>query len=84
MVPHDMQDKKPAWYDRRIYAVTTEREREGVLYFQRVLGLEQTGQLDAGTVSHIRGLQVLAGLRVTGIIDDATAYEIERIFPYGA
>lgn len=84
MTPHDMPDKKPAWYDRRIFAVTTEREREGVLYFQRVFGLAETGELDPGTVSHIRGLQAIAGIRTTGIIDDATASEIERIFPYGA
>ena len=84
MTPHDMQDKKPGWYDRRIYAVTTKREREGVLYFQRVFGLPETGELDDGTVSHIRGLQAIAGIRTSGIIDDATAMEIERIFPYGA
>lgn len=84
MTPHDMQDKKPSWYVRRIYAVTTEDDRRGVLYFQRVFGLKETGELDEGTVSHIRGLQQLAGLRTTGIIDDATAMEIERIFPEGA
>jgi hypothetical protein len=84
MTPHDMQDKKPSWYDRRIFAVTTEREREGVLYFQRVFGLPETGELDNGTVSHIRGLQAMMGLRTSGIIDDATAIEIERIFPEGA
>lgn len=84
MIPHDRQAEKPGWYTSRIYAVTTDREREGVLYFQRVFGLKETGELDDGTVSHIRGLQLLAGIRTTGIIDDATAEEIERIFPYGA
>lgn len=75
---------KPAWYDRRIYAVTTEQERSAVKYVQRVLGLRETGDLDEETKSHIRGLQVLFGLRPTAVIDDETAEQIERIFPYGA
>lgn len=75
---------KPAWYDRRIYVVTTEQEAEAVKYVQRVLGLRETGELDPETQSHIRGLQTLFGLRTTGIIDDPTAEQIERIFPYGA
>lgn len=72
------------WYERRIYAVTTQQEREAVLHVQLVLGIDQTGELDEPTKSHIRGLQSLFGLRTTGIIDDATAEQIERIFPYGA
>lgn len=75
---------KPTWYERRIYAVTNEREREAVVYVQRVLGLEESGELSEETKSHIRGLQALFGLRTSGIIDDATAEQIERIFPYGA
>jgi hypothetical protein len=75
---------KPSWYERRIYAVTNEQEREAVVYVQRVLGLEESGELNDETKSHIRGLQALFGLRTSGIIDDATAEQIERIFPYGA
>lgn len=75
---------KLAWYERRVYAVTTEKEAETVSYVQRVLGLRETGDLDEQTKSHIRGLQALFGLRTSGIIDDATAEQIERIWPYGA
>lgn len=75
---------KLPWYRRRIYAVTNEEEREAVLHVQLVLGLEQTGELDEGTKSHIRGLQALFGIRPSGFIDDATAEQIERIYPYGA
>lgn len=75
---------KPSWYDRRIYTVTTDYEREAVTYVQRVLRCKETGELDNETVSHIRGLQVLFGLHPSGIIDDATAEQIERIFPFGA
>lgn len=75
---------KIPWYTRRVYVVTTQEERDTVLYVQRVLGIDQTGELDDATKSHIRGLQVLFGLRVNGIVDDDTAEEIERIWPYGA
>lgn len=84
MTPHDTDAVKPVWYTSRIYAVTTPADRDAVLYFQRVFGLKETGELDDGTKSHIRGLQMLEGIRTSGIIDDATAYAIERIFPYGA
>ncbi len=75
---------RPAWYERRIYAVTNDREADAVKYVQRVLGLRETGELTEETQSHIRGLQALFGLRTTGIIDDATAEQIENIWPYGA
>ncbi len=73
-----------SWYSKRIIIPTTEEEHDAVKYVQRVLGLQETGELDEGTKSHIRGLQTLFGLRTTGILDDATAEQIERIFPYGA
>lgn len=81
---HDRPAKKPAWYTSRIYAVVTQADRDAVLYFQRAFGLNETGQLDDTTVSHIRGVQMLADIPRSGIIDDLTAEEIERIFPYGA
>lgn len=75
---------KPAWYERRIYAATSKQDHEAVTYVQRVLGMKETGELDDETTSRIRGFQVLFGLRPSGIIDDATADQVERIFPYGA
>lgn len=74
----------PIWYTRRIITATTDDERDAVTYVQRVLRCKETGEMDNETVSHIRGIQALFGLRTTGIIDDATAEQIERIFPYGA
>lgn len=73
-----------AWYSRRIISATTDEEHEAVRHVQRVLRCDVNGELDEATVSHIRGLQVLFGLRPSGIIDDATAEQVERIWPYGA
>jgi hypothetical protein len=71
-------------YKRRIIVSTTDAEKEVVIYVQRVLRCNETGIMDDDTKSHLRGLQALFGLRTTGIIDDATAEQIDRIFPEGA
>jgi hypothetical protein len=71
-------------YKRRIIVATTDAEKEVVIYVQRVLRCNETGVMDEDTKSHLRGLQALFGLRTTGIIDDATAEQIDRIFPEGA
>lgn len=73
-----------AWYSRRIIAATTDTEHNAVRHVQRVLRCDVTGELDEATKSHLRGLQMLFNLRPTGILDDATANQVERIWPYGA
>lgn len=83
-VSHDQPDRKPTWYTSRVYAIINKEDEESVLYFQRAFGLKETGLLDANTVSHLRGLQLIAGIPTTGVLDDATASEINRIFPEGA
>lgn len=75
---------KPSWYKRRIYAPVTEQEHAAVKYVQQVLHCNETGELDESTVSHIRGFQSLFGLPVSGIIDDATAEQINHVWPEGA
>jgi len=75
---------KPSWYNKRILAVNNEFDREAVRHVQRVLSLEESGELDDNTVIKIRGIQYVFNLPMTGIIDDATAEEVERIFPFGA
>jgi hypothetical protein len=75
---------KPSWYRKRILTVQNEFDRDAVRHVQRVLSLEETGELDERTVMKIRGLQYIFSLPMTGYIDDATAEEVERIFPRGA
>lgn len=75
---------KPSWYNKRILTVSNEFDRNAVRHVQRVLSLEETGELDDNTVIKIRGIQYVFNLPMTGIIDDATAEEVERIFPFGA
>jgi peptidoglycan hydrolase-like protein with peptidoglycan-binding domain len=75
---------KPSWFKKRVITVTTEVERECVKHVQRVLSLEETGEMDPNTQSKLRGVQYIFGLKATGILDEATAEEIDRIFPFGA
>jgi putative peptidoglycan binding protein len=73
-------DIKPAWFKRTIIRPATEFEHDAVTHVQRVLNVpEITGEMDEGTISHIRGLQQLFNLRVTGYIDEPTAIQIERL-----
>lgn len=75
---------KPAWFSRPILRPANEKERAVVVHVQRVLRCPETGEMDEATVSHIRGLQQLFGLRTTGMIDEQTAVQVERIRSYGA
>jgi hypothetical protein len=69
----------PDWIKRDIMRPANEFERSAVRQAQRVLRLEETGEMDEATVSHLRGFQVLFGLRPTGMLDKATATKLEAI-----
>ena len=72
------------WLRKPIMVVTNERERFAVTHVQKALGWPETGTMDDGTRSHLRGLQGTFGLPVTGILDLATAEQVERIREYGS
>jgi hypothetical protein len=72
------------WYRRPVVAPVTQQDRDTVRHVQKVLTIPETGNLDEETSCRIRGLQALFGLRVTGVIDDATARQVDRIWPEGA
>jgi len=72
------------WLRRDVRVVTTDKERDAVLHVQKALGWPETGVLDDGTKSQLRGLQALFGLATTGYLDLATAEQVERIREYGS
>jgi hypothetical protein len=74
----------PTWIKRPVLVVTNDKERDIVTHVQKALGWAETGELDDGTKSHLRGLQSLFGLPVTGILDLATAEQVERLREYGS
>lgn len=72
------------WYRRRIMTPVTRHDHDAVRYVQHVMTLPESGEMDEATTCRIRGLQALFGLKVTGVIDDATAAQVDRIWPEGA
>lgn len=69
----------PNWWKRPILRPANDFERDAVVHVQRILRVPETAEMDDSTVSAIRGLQMLFGLRPNGIIDQDTAEQIERI-----
>lgn len=80
---HDME-RRATWLRRPIMVVTTQKESDAVLHVQKALGWAETGELDEGTRSQLRGLQSTFGLPVTGYLDLGTAEQVERIREYGS
>lgn len=74
----------PHWIKRPIMVATTPFEHDAVLHVQKALGWPQTGEMDDAFKSHIRGLQSLFGMQVTGILDLETAEQVERLREWGS
>jgi len=70
------------WWKRPIIRPATDFERNAVIHVQRVMRCPETGEMDETTIIHLRGIQQLFSLRVTGILDEATAKKIEEIREY--
>lgn len=69
----------PDWFERDLIVASNDRERASVRHAQSVLRLEETGDMDGPTRAALRGFQGLFGLRMTGMLDRATAVKIEEI-----
>lgn len=69
----------PEWFTGRVMVVVNEADRVAVRHAQRVLRLEETGELDDQTKAYLRGFQGLFGLPRTAILDEATAIKLEQV-----
>ena len=76
---HDPQDVTPSWYRPQPRSPHQVYNAETIRDIQRTLSVPETGEWDTNTVSHLRGLQHLFGLDPTGVIDEKTAVQIERL-----
>jgi len=68
-----------SWFTAPVVTVVNETDRVAVRHAQRVLRLEETGDLDSETRAHLRGFQGLFGLRQTGFLDQETALKLETV-----
>lgn len=76
---HDVEDKTPSWFRPQPAGPYQVYDRQVITDIQRTLSVPESGVWDAALTTHIKGLQQLFGLRPTGIIDKATAIQIERL-----
>lgn len=76
---HDVQDETPSWYKPQPPGPYQVYNQKVITDIQRTLSVPESGVWDAALTTHIKGLQQLFGLRPTGIIDKATAIQIERL-----
>lgn len=73
---------KPEWFERDIIAPANEGERDAVRVAQRALRAPETGEMDTATKTALRGVQMLFGLPVSGVLDEATAVRIDSLRPW--
>lgn len=69
----------PSWFDETILSPTTDRQRDSVRHVQRVMRLDDSGEMDNNTRAALRALQSLFNIKVTGVLDLATAQKVEQI-----
>lgn len=73
------REGSPDWFENDIHSPTNDFERAAVGHAQRMLRGDETGCMDDATRALLRGFQGLFGLRMTGILDLATAIRIEEV-----
>jgi murein L,D-transpeptidase YcbB/YkuD len=76
---HDLPDVTPSWYRPQPRGPHQVYKADTIKDIQRTLQVPETGEMDSTTVNHIKGLQHVFGLSGDGVIDEATAVEIERL-----
>lgn len=74
----------PTWFKRPVIVITSDYDRFVVTHVQKALGWAETGLMDDAMRSSLRGVQGLFKLPMTGILDEATAEQVERIREYGS
>lgn len=76
---HDIPDVVPGWYVPQPNSPFQVYKADTIIDIQRTLACPETGEFDATTVNHIKGLQFAMGIPATGRVDEATAIAIQRL-----
>lgn len=69
----------PEWYVPQPLSPLGVYDSDTIRDIQRTLSVPETGVMDEGTISHIKGLQYAMGIPGTGRIDEATAIRIQGL-----
>lgn len=76
---HDPQELIPSWFRKQPRGPQGVYKADVIRDIQRTLSVPETGVWDQQTESHVRGLQHLFGIAPSGVIDEETAVQIERL-----
>ena len=76
---HDIPDSPPTWYKPQPNSPFNVYDPDTIRDIQRTLSCPETGEMDAATVNHIKGLQYAMGIPATGVVDRETAVSIQRL-----
>lgn len=69
----------PSWYRAQPHSPYQVYDAETIRDIQRTLSCPESGEMDANTINHIKGLQFAMGVPASGRIDERTAAAIERL-----
>lgn len=69
----------PSWYRPQPHSPYQVYGEDVIRDIQRTLSCPETGEMDATTVNHIKGLQYAMGAPGSGRIDEKTAAAIQRL-----
>lgn len=69
----------PSWYRQQPNSPFVVYDADTIRDVQRTLSCPETGEFDATTVNHIKGLQYAMNIPATGRITEETAIAIQRM-----
>lgn len=69
----------PDWYRAQPHSPHCVYSADTIKDIQRTLLVNETGVMDEATITHIKGLQSMSGMKPTGFICHATAVQIQRL-----
>lgn len=76
---HEIPDSVPAWFKPQSRGPFLAYKTDTIRDIQRTLSCPETGEMDATTLNHIKGLQYTLGIPASGIITLETAQAIQRL-----
>jgi Putative peptidoglycan binding domain len=74
-----MDSLAPKWFAGDTIFPASEPQRGALRQAQRVLRLDETGDMDEATRAALRGFQGLFHLRISGMLDLQTAIKLEQV-----
>ena len=76
---HDIPDRVPGWYKPQSNGPYQVYDADTIRDIQRTLSCPESGEMDANTINHVKGLQFALGIPASGRITEETAMAVQRL-----